>query len=89
MSWLTGSGSSPNKRCLLLCRQLYFVLSGVCLLIGVTTTHGLGGQLRHAMPTEAGNELTLSWRFFQPFQCAPSLKPHSSKMRTSSQTCCF
>ena len=51
-----------------LCRQLYFVLSGVCLLIGVTTTHGLGGQLRHASPKEAGDEITLSWRFFQPFQ---------------------
>ena len=83
-----------------LCRQLYFVLSGVCLLIGVTTTHGLGGQLRHAMPTDAGNEITLTWRFFQPFQCAPGFKPHSSILHllthkclsmvlTSSQTCCF
>ena len=50
------------------CRQLYFILSGVCLLIGVTTTHGLGGQLRHAIPTEAGDEITRTWRFFQPFQ---------------------
>ena len=54
------------------CRQLYFVLSGVCLLIGVTTTHGLGGQLRHASALEAGDEISQQWRFFQPFQCAPS-----------------
>lgn len=53
------------------CRQLYFVLSGVCLLIGVTTTHGLGGQLRHASALEAGEEISQQWRFFQPFQCAP------------------
>ena len=52
----------------LLCRQLYFVLSGVCLLIGVTTTHGLGGQLRHASPKEAGDEISQQWRFFQPFE---------------------
>ena len=28
-------------------RIAYYVLSGVCLLIGSTTTHGLGGLLRH------------------------------------------
>ncbi|CAK0784954.1 hypothetical protein CVIRNUC_008159 [Coccomyxa viridis] len=49
-------------------KQLYFVLSGVCLLIGVTTTHGLGGQLRHASALEAGEEISQQWRFFQPFQ---------------------
>ena len=46
------------------------MLSGVCVLVGVTTTHGLGGQLRHASPGEAGQEIAQGWRFFQPFQCA-------------------
>jgi hypothetical protein len=52
----------------LFCRQLYLVVSGICLLVGATTTHGLGGQLRHALPKEVGSELGLRWQFFQPFQ---------------------
>jgi hypothetical protein len=44
------------------------VVSGVCLLVGATTTHGLGGQLRHASPLEVGSEVAQRWRFFQPFQ---------------------
>ena len=51
-------------------RQVYFVFSGLCVLVGATTTHGLGGQLRHALPKQAGDELAQGWRFFQPFQCA-------------------
>ena len=58
------------------------MLSGVCVLVGVTTTHGLGGQLRHASPGEAGAEIMQGWRFFQPFQCAhsplrPARAPHT------------
>jgi hypothetical protein len=28
-------------------RQTYAILSGACLLVGATTTHGLGGGLRY------------------------------------------
>lgn len=49
-------------------RQLYYVVSAVCILIGATTTHGLGGQLRHASPADVGAEISQRWRFFQPFQ---------------------
>jgi hypothetical protein len=49
------------------CRQLYVVLSGACLLVGVTTTHGLGGKLWHA---GARGEPVTAWRFFQPFKFA-------------------
>jgi hypothetical protein len=48
------------------CRQLYIVLSGACLLVGVTTTHGLGGKLWHARGM--GEEPVTAWRFFQPFK---------------------
>lgn len=48
------------------CRQLYIILSGACLLVGVTTTHGLGGKLWHA---RARGEAVTAWRFFQPFKC--------------------
>ena len=68
-------------------RQLYFILSGVCLLIGVTTTHGLGGQLRHAIPTEAGDEITRTWRFFQPFQYVPVHLPYASHMWPTPAIC--
>ncbi|KAK9829305.1 hypothetical protein WJX72_005048 [[Myrmecia] bisecta] len=49
-------------------REMYYVLSGICLLIGATTTHGLGGKLRHDTLREAGSAAIPSWRFFQPFQ---------------------
>jgi len=29
------------------CRCTYCILSALCLLVGATTTHGLGGALRH------------------------------------------
>ena len=47
-------------------RQVYISLSGACLLVGVTTMHGLGGQLWHARAI--GEEAANAWRFFQPFR---------------------
>nr|AZI70899.1 acyl-CoA:diacylglycerol acyltransferase 2.3 [Lobosphaera incisa]QIT07021.1 type-2 diacylglycerol acyltransferase DGAT2C [Lobosphaera incisa] len=49
-------------------REMYYILSGICLLIGATTTHGLGGKLRHDTAREAGAESAPSWQFFQPFR---------------------
>ncbi|CAL8469789.1 g9331 [Coccomyxa elongata] len=49
-------------------KHLYFVVSAVCILIGATTTHGLGGQLRYASAKDVGTEISQRWRFFQPFQ---------------------
>ena len=43
-------------------------MSGACLLIGATTTHGLGGELHHS-GYPGFTEGQPSWRFFQPFQC--------------------
>ena len=42
------------------CRLLYCCISVICSLTAVSTTHGLGGFLRHG-------QSNASWRFFQPF----------------------
>lgn len=60
--------AKPEMHYAVLCRLLYMIVSPLCLLIGVTTTHGLGGQLLHASPKEVGEEVAQRWRFFQPFQ---------------------
>ena len=50
-------------------RQAYFVLSGVCVLVGATTTHGLAGELRHAPARGPDGSDSPGWQFFQPFRC--------------------
>lgn len=50
------------------CRALYIALAAACLLVGVTTTHGLGGKLWHARASVIGGEAATAWRFFQPFR---------------------
>lgn len=45
-------------------RLLYCSISVACSLIAASTTHGLGGLLRHG---QDGHKKEGSWRFFQPF----------------------
>lgn len=51
-----------------LCRHVHFALSGMCVLVGALTTHGLGGQLRHKPLAKGLSEQASAWRFWQPFQ---------------------
>ena len=44
-------------------RLLYCSISVICSLTAASTTHGLGGFLRHGQNTGAKH----TWRFFQPF----------------------
>ena len=62
-------------------RQVYISLSGACLLVGVTTMHGLGGQLWHARAI--GEEAANAWRFFQPFRYGadPCCQPCNRRAR--------
>lgn len=61
------------------CREVYFLLAALCLLVGATTTHGLGGSLRHKQtgPFTMGlgsdvdprqPDPVTTWRFYQPFR---------------------
>ena len=61
------------------CREVYFLLAALCLLVGATTTHGLGGSLRHKQtgPFTIGlgsdvhprqPDPVTTWRFYQPFR---------------------
>ena len=65
--------------CLGGCREVYFLLAALCLLVGATTTHGLGGSLRHKQTgpftMELGSDVdtrqpdpATTWRFYQPFR---------------------
>ena len=65
------------------CREVYFLLAALCLLVGATTTHGLGGSLRHKQTgpftMELGSDVdprqpdpVTTWRFYQPFRCTPA-----------------
>ncbi|KAL3152102.1 hypothetical protein ABBQ32_001207 [Trebouxia sp. C0010 RCD-2024] len=60
-------------------KEVYFLLAALCLLVGATTTHGLGGSLRHKQTgpftLELGSDVdprqpdpVTTWRFFQPFR---------------------
>ena len=61
-------------------REVYFFLAACCLLVGATTTHGLGGSLRHKQTGPFTMELgadvdprqpdpVTTWKFYQPFRC--------------------
>ena len=52
-------------------RLLYIALAAACLLVGVTTTYGLGGKMWHANAAVLGQEAATAWRFFQPFRFEP------------------
>lgn len=70
------------------CREVYFLLAALCLLVGATTTHGLGGSLRHKQTgpftMELGSDVdtrqpdpVTTWRFYQPFRYTPAgSEPH-------------
>lgn len=64
------------------CREVYFLLAALCLLVGATTTHGLGGSLRHKQTgpftMELGSDVdprqadpVTTWKFYQPFRYTP------------------
>ena len=64
-------------------REVYFFLSACCLLVGATTTHGLGGGLQHKhnpFAVEMSGDVDTAppgtgttWKFYQPFRSMPSL----------------
>ncbi|DBB16381.1 hypothetical protein WJX82_004098 [Trebouxia sp. C0006] len=60
-------------------KEVYFFLAACCLLVGATTTHGLGGSLRHKQTGPFTMELgadvdprqpdpVTTWKFYQPFR---------------------
>lgn len=59
-------------------KEVYFFLAACCLLVGATTTHGLGGSLRHKQTgpftMELGSDVdtrpepVTTWKFYQPFR---------------------
>lgn len=64
-------------------RVVNVVLALVCLVIAMTSSHGLSGYLYHCMGAASAGRR--SWRFYQPFQVRPNTTSHEL-VQEASQT---